>query len=59
VLIAFAPLLRLMPAPLGAPLVGGSANLSIAIFFLTSVLSTWEQERAEHSGTKIQDELAA
>ncbi|MGH7654947.1 MAG: DUF6796 family protein, partial [Gemmatimonadaceae bacterium] len=41
VLIAFAPLLRLMPAPLGAPLVGGSANLSIAIFFLTSVLSTW------------------
>jgi hypothetical protein len=30
-----------VPAPLGAILVGGSANLSIAAFFLVSILTTW------------------
>ena len=35
------PLASQVPAPLGAILVGGFTNLSIAIFFLVSVLSTW------------------
>ena len=36
------PLASQVPAPLGAILVGGFTNLSIAIFFLVSVLSTWK-----------------
>jgi hypothetical protein len=35
------PLASQVPAPLGAILVGGFTNLSIAVFFLVSVLSTW------------------
>ena len=35
------PLGSQVPAPLGAILVGGFTNLSIAVFFLVSVLSTW------------------
>jgi hypothetical protein len=35
------PLASRVPAPLGAILVGGFTNLSIAVFFLVSVLSTW------------------
>jgi hypothetical protein len=35
------PLLTYVPAPLGAPLVGGDANLFIAVFFLISVATTW------------------
>jgi hypothetical protein len=35
------PLATRVPAPLGAILVGGFTNLSIAVFFLVSVLSTW------------------
>jgi hypothetical protein len=35
------PLASQVPAPLGAILVGGFTNLSIAFFFLVSVLSTW------------------
>jgi len=35
------PLATQVPAPLGAVLVGGYTNLSIAVFFLASVVSTW------------------
>jgi len=35
------PLASQVPSPLGAVLVGGFTNLSIAVFFLVSVLSTW------------------
>ena len=35
------PLASQVPAPLGAILVGGFTNLSIAVFFLVSLLSTW------------------
>jgi len=35
------PLAERVPAPLGAILVGGFTNLSIAIFFLVPVSTTW------------------
>jgi len=35
------PLATQVPGPLGAVLVGGYTNLSIAVFFLVSVASTW------------------
>jgi len=35
------PLASRVPSPLGAVLVGGFTNLSVAVFFLVSVLSTW------------------
>jgi hypothetical protein len=35
------PLAAHTPAPVGAILVGGFTNLSIAVFFFVSVLSTW------------------
>ena len=37
----FAPLAERVPAPIGAILVGGFTNLSIATFFLVSLVSTW------------------
>ncbi len=37
----------LVPAPLGAPLTGGATNLSIALFFAMSVLSTWRASPAK------------
>ena len=40
------PLATQVPAPLGAILVGGFTNLSIAVFFLVSVLSTWNATRS-------------
>src|ERR1700756_3214119 len=39
------PFARLVPAPLGAILVGGFTNLSIAAFFLVSVVTTWKGEQ--------------
>ena len=36
-----APIVARTSAPIGAILVGGFTNLSIAVFFLVSVLSTW------------------
>jgi hypothetical protein len=36
-----APLAVQVPAPFGAILVGGFTNLSIATFFLVSLISTW------------------
>ena len=41
VLSLLAPLAERIPAPLGAVVVGGFTNLSIAFFFLVSVMSTW------------------
>lgn len=40
-LILVSPLAVKIPSPLGAVLIGGSANLSIAVFFLMSVATTW------------------
>jgi hypothetical protein len=40
-LILLSPLASRAPAPVGAILVGGSANFSIAVFFLVSVATTW------------------
>jgi hypothetical protein len=37
-----APIAARTPAPIGAILVGGFTNLSITVFFLVSVLSTWD-----------------
>ena len=42
VLSLAAPLAERVPSPFGAVLVGGFTNLSIALFFLVSVLSTWK-----------------
>jgi len=38
-----APLAERVPAPIGAILVGGFTNLSIATFFLVSLVSTWNR----------------
>jgi hypothetical protein len=43
--MVLSPLADRVPAPLGAILVGGSTNLSIAIFFLVSVATTWNRLR--------------
>jgi len=40
-LLLLEPLASQVPSPLGAVLVGGFTNLAIAVFFLVSVLSTW------------------
>ncbi len=41
ILILLSPLAERVPSPLGAILVGGSANLSIAVFFFVSLATTW------------------
>jgi hypothetical protein len=46
VLSLVAPLAERVPAPFGAVFVGGFTNLSIALFFLVSVLSTWKNTSA-------------
>jgi hypothetical protein len=45
ILLVASYLAEWVPAPLGAVLVGGSTNLSIATFFLVSVATTWRAER--------------
>lgn len=47
VLILLSPLADRAPAPIGAVLTGGFTNLSIALFFLVSVLTTWRREGGE------------
>jgi hypothetical protein len=44
VLMMLSPLVERFPAPLGAVLSGGFANLSIAVFFLVSIWTTWRRE---------------
>jgi hypothetical protein len=43
-LLALSPFAERIPSPLGAIVVGGFTNLSIAVFFLVSVLTTWRRE---------------
>jgi len=43
--MVLSPFADRVPAPLGAILVGGFTNLSIAIFFLVSLLTTWNRRR--------------
>jgi len=50
VLSLFAPFAQRVPSPLGAVLVGGFTNLSIALFFLVSVISTWNASPDERVG---------
>ena len=51
-LVMLSPLAARVPAPLGSVLVGGFTNLSIALFFLVSVLTTWKsrQDTSPKSG---------
>jgi len=46
VLSLMAPLAERVPSPFGAVLVGGFTNLSIALFFFVSVVSTWKAASA-------------
>jgi len=46
VLSLLAPLAEWVPSPFGAVLVGGFTNLSIALFFFVSVVSTWKDASA-------------
>lgn len=48
VLMLLSPLADRVPAPLGSVLVGGFTNLSIAIFFLVSVWTTWTRAEKGH-----------
>ena len=50
VLSLVAPLAEQVPYPLGAVLVGGFTNLSIAVFFLVSVIATWNAGAANGVG---------
>jgi hypothetical protein len=44
-LMTLSPLADRVPSPLGAVLVGGFTNLSIAVFFLVSVSTTWKDRK--------------
>lgn len=48
ILILVSPLAVYLPAPLGAIFVGGSDNLSIALFFFVSLFTTWNAS-GDHS----------
>jgi hypothetical protein len=53
------PLAERVPAPLGAVLVGGFTNLSITLFFLVSVVSTWKEtsdDRLKGSVKKVSND---
>jgi len=41
ILLLLSPLVDRLPSPFGAILSGGFTNLSIAVFFVVSVLTTW------------------
>jgi hypothetical protein len=56
-LILLSPLAERVPSPIGAVLVGGSANLAIAIFFLVSCVTTWNTSPGEHAGPQVLHEL--
>jgi hypothetical protein len=42
-LMLLSPLAERTPAPFGAVLAGGFTNLSIAVFFLVSLWTTWRR----------------
>ena len=46
VLGLLSPAASMIPAPVGASVVGGFTNLSIAFFFLISVVTTWKRRDA-------------
>lgn len=50
VLMLLSPFVERVPAPLGAVLSGGFTNLSISVFFLVSVWTTWRREVVVASG---------
>jgi hypothetical protein len=52
VLMLLSPLADRVPAPLGAVLTGGFTNLSIAVFFLVSVWTTWRRGVPTASGSE-------
>jgi uncharacterized protein DUF6796 len=56
VLLLLSPLADRVPAPLGAVLSGGFTNLSIAVFFLVSICTTWMRgvKAASGSGSQIE-----
>jgi uncharacterized protein DUF6796 len=56
VLMLLAPLADRVPTPLGAVLSGGFTNLSIAVFFLVSVWTTWPRGAKVASGSENQNE---
>ena len=49
-LILLEPLADRAPAPIGAVLSGGFTNLSIAVFFVVSVATSWTREDDKSSG---------
>jgi hypothetical protein len=52
VLMMLSPLADRVPTPLGAVLSGGFTNLSIAVFFLVSVVTTWRRGAEAASGAE-------
>jgi hypothetical protein len=48
VLALLSPFADLTPAPFGAILAGGFTNLSIALFFSVSILTTWDRSENRH-----------
>lgn len=46
-LVSFSTFAPRIPAPLGAVIVGGSANLSIALFFFICLITTWNATRRD------------
>jgi hypothetical protein len=50
-LMLLSPLADRVPAPFGAVLTGGFTNLTIAIFFLVSLWTTWTHPDASTAGT--------
>jgi hypothetical protein len=55
VLMLLSPLADRVPAPLGAVLSGGFTNLSIAVFFLVSVATTWRRGAEKESPRALQE----
>jgi hypothetical protein len=60
VLAVLSPLADRAPAPFGAVLSGGFTNLTIALFFLVSVGTTWKRAgERESSGSNSKDQISA
>jgi hypothetical protein len=60
VLAVLSPLADRAPAPFGAVLSGGFTNLTIAVFFLVSVWTTWKRAgERESSGSNSKDQISA
>jgi len=55
VLTLLSPVAAFVPSPVGAILVGGSTNLSIATFFLVSVVTTWNGRHQASARSQLCD----